>query len=385
MVGRWAFALFLTAVVSCAERGAVSPPNKASDLPPASSAPVFSEGAAASPLFAYATVQVGEGIYAFVPPEPASGVVSGNSMIVIGDDGVLVVDTGRFPTLARKMIADVRRLTNKPVRYIVTTHWHPDHNLGNAEYARAFPGVTILAHAETRRLILKNLPKQVEIQRHSQETLDELKEAERRGKHKDGRPFSDDERAYIASTIPPLEATLADAKELALAPPTATFEGEGVSVFLGKREVKILHLGRGNTAGDTIVYVPDAKVLATGDLVVSPSPYPEWCYPREWIDTLGKLIAMDARAIVPGHGAVEHDFGYVKTERDALSALRTQMQAAAGRGLTLGQATASLDLEEFRRRMAGDDPVRNRWFRTEFVETAADRAYQEAKGAMAEE
>jgi cyclase len=377
---RDAGALWLAGLLGCSTRGGMPPP-----VALARPASVAVEGAAASPLFAYSTVRVGEGIYAFVPPEPASGVVSGNSTVVIGDDAVLVVDTGRFPSLARKMIQDIRRLTDKPVRTIVTTHWHPDHNLGNDEYARAFPGVTILAHAETKRLVLKNLPKQVEIQRHSEETLRELKEATRRGRHRDGKPFTDDERAYLAATVPALEATLADARELALVPPTMTFEGESVTVFLGKREVKILHLGRGNTAGDTVVYVPDAKVLATGDLVVSPSPYPEWCYPAEWIASLDKLMAMDAAAVVPGHGPVEYDFSYVRTERDALVALRSQIRAAAAQGLTLEQAIAALDLEEFRRRMAGDDPARNRGFKLEFVETAADRAYQEAKGTWAVE
>ncbi len=383
MLARRVFGLWLVAAVSCG-----SPPQAkvvtSSAVPAPATTPLL-EGAAASPFFAYATVRLADGVYAFVPPDPASGIVSGNSTIIIGDDGVLVVDTGRFPTLARKMIADVRRLTDKPVRYIVTTHWHPDHNLGNAEYARAFPGVTILAHAETRRLVLKNLPKQVDIQRHSQDTLDQLVAARARGKHKNGSPFTDDERAYLDSTIPPLQATLVDAKELELTPPNATFDGAGVSVFLGKREVRVMHLGRGNTAGDTVVYVPDAKVLATGDLVVSPSPYPEWCYPGEWIETLRKLTEIDAAVIVPGHGAVEHDFAYVKTEMEALTSLRTQVQAAVKAGLTLEQTAAKIDLDAIRRRMAGDDPIKNRNFREEFVATALERAYQEAKGSFSEE
>ena len=115
-------------------------------------------GADTSPYFAYETVKVAEGIYAFVPPEPRGGLVSGNSIAVNGDDGVLVVDTGHFPTLARKMIADIRRLTDKPVRYVVNTHWHPDHVFGNGAYREAFPDVNVLAHVETRRLMVKDDP-----------------------------------------------------------------------------------------------------------------------------------------------------------------------------------------------------------------------------------
>ena len=108
-----------------------------------------------SPHESYETVTVGKGILAFIAPEGRTGTVQGNSVVVIGDDGVLVVDTGQFPVLARRMIADIRKVTDKPVRVVVNTHWHGDHLLGNAEYRRAFPGVAIVNHAETRRLCEK--------------------------------------------------------------------------------------------------------------------------------------------------------------------------------------------------------------------------------------
>src|ERR1700693_1846943 len=75
----------------------------------------------------YHTEKLAEGVYDFIAPEPRTQVVSGNSVAVIGDDGVLVVDTGNVPSLARRMIGEIRKLTDKPVRFIVNTHWHPDH------------------------------------------------------------------------------------------------------------------------------------------------------------------------------------------------------------------------------------------------------------------
>src|SRR6185295_3873479 len=88
------------------------------------------QGGSTSPLTrSYEMVKVGEGVYAFISEESLTTVVSGNS--VVGVDGALVVDTGSFPTLARRMIGDIRRKTSQPVRYIVHTHWHPDHLLGD--------------------------------------------------------------------------------------------------------------------------------------------------------------------------------------------------------------------------------------------------------------
>ena len=82
----------------------------------------------------YDTVKLADGIYAFIAPEDASAFVSGNSVVIIGSDGALVVDSGHVPSLTKRMIADITKLTNKPLRFLVNTHWHPDHVSGNGLY-----------------------------------------------------------------------------------------------------------------------------------------------------------------------------------------------------------------------------------------------------------
>jgi cyclase len=96
--------------------------------------------------------KVGAGVYAFISPIGITPIVSGNSLVVIGDDAVVVVDTGQFPSRARAEIAEIQRLTPLSVRYIITTHWHPDHWAGNGEFVRAYPGVSIIATENTRAL-----------------------------------------------------------------------------------------------------------------------------------------------------------------------------------------------------------------------------------------
>jgi len=84
----------------------------------------------------YETAQVAPGIYAFLPPE-ASTLVSGNTIAILGDHGVLVVDTGHYPSISERIVADLRKLTDLPVRYVVNTHWHYDHVMGNPIFAAA--------------------------------------------------------------------------------------------------------------------------------------------------------------------------------------------------------------------------------------------------------
>ena len=133
----------------------------------------------------------------------------------------------------------------------------------------------------------------------------------------------------------------------------------------------MLFLGAGNTAGDTVVYVPDARVVAAGDLLVAPTPYGYGCHPSEWIATLKKLMALDAAAIVPRHGPVERDWRYARKVLGLLEAVRERAGAAAARGATFDQTLREVDLEDFRAAFAGEDYGRSRAFRDFFVRDAS--------------
>jgi glyoxylase-like metal-dependent hydrolase (beta-lactamase superfamily II) len=204
--------------------------------------------AATSPRYEYKIVPLAEGVYAFVAAEAKASLVTSNSLLVVGDDGALVFDTGHFPSLARKMIGDIRRLTPQPVRYVVTSHWHTDHLFGNAAFREAFPHALFVAHAETRRLALAKDPLYVEMQRKTPELIERYRRILATGEVKPGVRLSDRQRVDLAETIPEMEDTIGDT-DVSLVAPEATFEGDGMSLYLGKREVRILHLGRGNTAG----------------------------------------------------------------------------------------------------------------------------------------
>jgi cyclase len=328
----------------------------------------------------YEKIKVAEGVYAFIASEPKSEIVSGNSVAVIGDDGVLVVDSGHFPSLTRKMIADIRQVTDKPVRFLVNTHWHPDHLFGNYVYRETFPGVVIISTPSTREEANKQVPTT-----YMKEMMDQipgysetLRQRLQTGKKKDGTPLTAADRQRYQDLLDDCQFFLPELQKAKYEPPSETFD-QSVTVYLGKRQVNIMFLGRGNTAGDAVIYVPDAKVLMTGDLVVNPTPYSFGSFLTEWIETLKKLEAMDATTIIPGHGPVEHDKEYIKQVRSLLESTTSQVQQAVEAGLSLDDTRKKVDLESFRRQFAGDSPRWNADFQEGFVDPAVKRAYREAK------
>ena len=333
----------------------------------------------------FQTVEVGPGVFAFIAAGTNGPIPSGNVVAIIGDDGVLVVDSGRFPTLARRMIAEIRKKTDKPVRYLVHTHWHLDHMAADAAFREAFPGMAVVTTDFTRRKIVeKQVPYLEGLVKTDEGYVAYLEDVVAKGKRRDGSPMSDERKRYLASQVADIRLEMAELSGVAAVIPNLTFDRE-LEVYLGKREVRVAFLGKGNTAGDTVVFVPDAKVVVTGDLLVNPVPYGYGCHPAEWIATLDVLMASDATVIVPGHGPVMRDWSYAKKVSALLAELRRQVGAEVAQGATLEQAQERVDLSALKKTFAGDDFERGAAFDDFFVRSAVDRAYQEAKGAMAEE
>jgi cyclase len=333
----------------------------------------------------FQTVEAGPGIVAFIAAETSGPIPSGNVVAVIGEDGVLVVDSGRFPTLARRMIAELRKRTAKPVRYLVHTHWHLDHIAADGEFRKAFPGMAVLTTDFTRR---KMLEKQVaylrDVEKNNAGYVKDLKDFVAAGKRTDGSPLSTEDRRYLLGQVTDIELESVELAGATLVEPDLTFARE-VRVFLGGREVRIAFLGSGNTDGDTVTFVPDAKVAVVGDLLVYPIPYGYGCHPGEWIQTLQTLMATDVTAVVPGHGPVLRDWDYAKKVVALLESIRTQVASAVQAGATLEETRKRVDVSSFQKQFAGESDAGGRAFRNFFVASAVDRAYQEATGQMAEE
>ena len=154
---------------------------------------------------------------------------------------------------------------------------------------------------------------------------------------------------------------------------------DSLTIDLGHRIVKIVRPGRGNTAGDAFIYLPESKTLLTGDLLTMPCPFPGTSYFSEWINALDHLESLRAANIVPGHGDVEHDYAYLGLVRELLTFTRAGARDAVRNGLTLEQAQKAIDFADFIKRFGGSDAVRTAAFANFYSQPAVQRAYEEAK------
>lgn len=243
--------------------------------------------------------EVGRDLYAFT----AEG--DPNTGVIIGPDSVMVIDAQATPVMAKAVIEKIRTVTDKPIKHVLLSHYHAVRVLG----ASGFGPSEIIASRTTRDMI---------VERGQEDWASEL-----------GR-FPRLFRA--ADSVPGLTW------------PTITFERE-MSLWLGSREVRIKHVGRGHTAGDTIAYVPDAGVVFSGDLV----EYHSACYCgdahfEDWQSTLDRVAALDPTAVVPGRGAAVMGSQVpeaIALTRDFLSSLYGAVKASAARGETLKEAFAA--------------------------------------------
>ena len=300
--------------------------------------------------------QLADGVYEIQHPTNHVGFVSGNSTVIIGDRQVFVVDSCFLPSAAREDIAQIRQWTDKPVSFVLNTHFHIDHNIGNRTYMDAFPGLTVIAHVETKKQMDMFGPSAARRMGENSVRLQKMLDT---GKTADGQTLTEDDKAEVKGAIGRQAAGLEELRKVDFQSATLTFDHD-FTVDIGHREVQVKFLGRGNTDGDAVVYLPKEKIAIAGDLVVYPLPYIFDGYPTEWIRTLDNLARLDADTIVPGHGPVMHDKAHIYLIRDFIKSAVDQMneklrQTRPAMTQTLDDVKGSVDLASFRPRFAGTD------------------------------
>lgn len=338
------------------------------------------QAAASGPASNFEVQPIAEGVYAVIRQDPPGLMVDANSVFIVNDEDVIVVDTSGAPSTSKEVVAALRKITNKPVRYVVNTHWHDDHIIGDTVYREAFPGVEFIGHTKAREYLptrgavdrkgfLAGAPMAVEI-------LQSLLAA---NESFSGGELTAEERTSHESDIRLLELAVEEGPGVPLMLPTITVE-DRLTLHRGDRMIDIRHLGRGHTGGDLVVHLPKEGVVITGDLVVWPVPLvgSDQSYVGDWSATLEKVLALKPAVIVPGHGPVLRDDSYVKILARMFASIEQQTAAAVARGETLQQARKSVDLEEFRKILAGDSQLRSVIFSTYVTNPAVTAAFREA-------
>jgi cyclase len=285
---------------------------------------------------AYTFERITEGVY--YATGTGSMLTGSNNEVIIGQRDVMVVDTGTTPAAARAFLEDLRLITNKPVRYVVNTHFHYDHTDGNQVYAGkadiiaheyvkyAIQNLNVLQREPFKTSQLINVPTRIEALK--KQIADE----------KDtGRRNTLEQQLAVA------QQGWEELKEIRPTPPGVTYSKKKI-LNLGGREVQLLFLGRGHTNGDTVVYLPKEKIICTGDLMESQIAYMGDAQFDEWVATLDALKKLAFNTDLPGHGVPFKDKSLITAFQSYLSDLTRQVTALRQQGLSAEESAQKVDL-----------------------------------------
>ena len=268
-----------------------------------------------------------DGVYAAIA-KPAYR-VNCNAAIILLEDGVLVVDTHSKPSAARALIAQIKKLTDKPVKYVVNTHFHYDHYQGNEAYPSAWPaGIEIISSEATRANIQRlGIPRiKNEIVRMPQEIASLKSDLE--------KALNAEKKEALRKNLVQAEAYLAELKTMQVTLPTMTFD-RSLILHRSARTVEILWLGRAHTDGDVWVFLPKEKVLVTGDALHGWTPFMGDSYPYDWIQTLDAAEKLDFDYVISGHGDVMQGKQKFELWKQYFRDLMERTAAAYGDGASL--------------------------------------------------
>jgi glyoxylase-like metal-dependent hydrolase (beta-lactamase superfamily II) len=330
--------------------------------------------------FDYETTEIAPGVYGFFEKR-LNPIVSSNIVAVIGNDAVLLFDTGHHPTITRQIIGNVRRLTSKPVKYVVVSHWHDDHWAGNGDVAAAFPGITVIAHDFTAKM-LESRSKDFRgdaCRKDVSDQLPSLRDRLANGRLPDGTPVPDATKQRWTNFVEALEGQIPECDAMVYRGVDQRMN-DTLTIDLGGRHVRLAFLGRGNTAGDIVALLPESRTLLTGDLVVYPFPFATQSYITEWAKVLRGIEAMDLERIVPGHGPVLRDKQYVRDVAETLESIARQARGAYKPGMTADSLRTKVDLSGLAERFAKGDRFIRANFDAQMKGSAIDRMWQELTG-----
>ena len=249
-------------------------------------------------------VKITDNVYSYLDvknPDPANAFAA-NAGIIIGDKGIVVVDTLISAKTARGLMEDIRKISDKPISYVVNTHYHLDHVFGNSEFEK--PGTIIVAHENNRASVEKN----------KEQALKYAKD--------------------MGLTDEDLEGTR-------MVLPALTFS-EKMSIDIGKERVELIHPGPSHTAGSILVYLPAQKVLFAGDILFTDfHPFMGEGDIGGWLKVLDYMLELDVEKIIPGHGPLSGKKD-LRDMRDYIAAFDRHAKAISAKSKDIKHIEAEL-------------------------------------------
>lgn len=325
---------------------------------------------------------VGHDVYAAIRTEPLSLAVNANSLFIVTDDGVVVVDAQFTRAATLETLAALRRITSKPVRYVINTHWHDDHLAGNQVYRDSFPGVRFIAQQNTATdIVEKGRPNRGQQIQFAPAGADHFEQLLNLGLGGDSTPATPAERDALTSAVAIIRQYVVEHPGFREILPDTTVDRR-LTLTTGGRTIELRWFGRGNTRGDLVTWLPQEGIVATGDLVVAPIPFTFNSYPSEWIAVLDSIAALHPAVIVPGHGPLMRDMSYLATVRRMLVTARDRVRPLVLAGLSADSVLALVKLEDLREEIAGQEKWSRTMFGMFYRRPVVSRLYEEAKNGL---
>lgn len=269
--------------------------------------------------------------------------VMSNVLILVGEFDTLVVDSHVTPAAARSLLDSLKAVTDKPVRYLVNSHYHFDHAHGNQSFPRE---VEIIGHSFTRKKLngeIGNVLEESTFHSFTDPVPATIATLERQA----ASATDAGERAEFQRRAQVQRDYLAAVDEIVPTPPNITLEDK-LTLFQvvarGSREIQLLHLGRGHTGGDVVVFLPQERIVFTGDLMLPSVSYMGDAHVDEWPATLERLKTLDFEWVLPGHGQPFSDRQVIANFQSYLRDLWGKTARMKSEGVTVEQAAADIDM-----------------------------------------
>ncbi len=298
--------------------------------------------------------EIAPNVFVWQRSEPAGLAVYANNGFIVRDRDVIVVDTDMRPSVTRAVIAELKKVTPKPVSHVINTHWHDDHYIGNAMYRAAYPGVKFVAHRSTPE-DLKSLgaPNRKGMIDGIPPMLDALRKGMASGQNLAGQSLSAEARAAHDADLAWGSAYVKEVPSAAVVEPDVLVD-DRLALGDAQRPIDVIHVGPAHTAADLIVHLPIEGVVVTGDVLIHPIPLFGNANFTGWIAALDRVASLKPKMLVPGHGPVMRDLAYLTLTRELLSDLFAKVKAQVAAGATLEQTRKAVDLSAWRAKFAGD-------------------------------
>lgn len=348
------------------------------------SASLVTVGPAAANPFEYTWTNPAPGVWAAIRSDPFELPQEGNALFVVTEQGVVVFDAGGSPAMGEAIVAKVRSVTSRPITHVILSHWHGDHMRGLQSIRAAFPDAQVLAHPHTRDQILATqerwLKRRVTMAPNARKAV---QGALAGGVDLSGRPLIPQEKAWLESGLTAIEELDRENNRTSYVVPNDTFE-ERLTLHLGGREIRLIHFGNAHTAGDVILWLPQERIVATGDVVTAPIPLMPSPYTGDYPAVLARIKELGFRTLVPGHGAVQADSAYLDLLRETIELAAARMKDLVARGVSRDEAVAKIDLGAFEAGFTHGDPFLTNRFH-DYLADLPEAAYAAATGKPPEE